>query len=174
MSLRQLISRHSHYYPFSYKLAVLVENCTPEAVSGIESRHLFVLAGASRGLCLAVLLTEVVVLAAQALSLLPQRLDIAVLLLNLGTEAGDLAGLAGRGQLLRLLSLAVGALVLLKLLLETQDFQDHDVGAVQDEREEEGEAAEVHVTLAVELAGLDLEAFVTHNRAVVGVSVSMV
>lgn len=42
------------------------------------------------------------------------------------------------------------------LLLKAENIEDHDVGTVEDERQEQGEAAEIHVALRVELAGLNL------------------
>ena len=41
-------------------------------------------------------------------------------------------------------------------ILKTKLIKYHDVGAVEDEGQKEGEAAEVHVSLRVELACLDL------------------
>lgn len=46
------------------------------------------------------------------------------------------------------------ALHLLDCVLETDLLEDHGVGTVQNEREEQCEAAEVHVALGVEFAGL--------------------
>jgi len=46
----------------------------------------------------------------------------------------------------------------LDLVLEAEEFEDHGVGAVENQGEEKREAAEVHVTLRIELAGLDFHA----------------
>lgn len=99
--------------------------------------------------------------------LLLEGLDILVAELDLALEARDLAGVTGHGELLRLLGVLVGTLELLELLLETEDLEDHDVGTVEDQGEEESETAEVHVALGVELASLDLETLVTHNGSTV-------
>lgn len=99
----------------------------------------------------------------QLLTLLLQGLEVLLLLGKLILEGGKLTRLASHGEFLALLGVLVGALVGLEAVLETHDLHDHDVGAVEDEGEEEGEAAEVHVALGVELAGLDFEAFVAHD-----------
>lgn len=134
------------------------------------SNSLFILAGASGGLGGSVLLGQLVVLLLEALRLLLEGGDIAVLLIELAAEGADLASLAGLGQLGALLGVAVGALILLELLLKAKDIEDHHVRAVEDEREEQGEAAEVHVALRVELARLDFEALMAHDGAVLSLT----
>lgn len=79
------------------------------------------------------------------------------------------------------LSLSLGvSLILLKLGLELESLENlknvrkvhffrvvastyHHVGAVEDQRKEQGEATKVHVALGVELAGLNLHALVSEN-----------
>lgn len=99
--------------------------------------------------------------------MLLEGLDVLVAELDLALETGDLTRIAGHGELLGLLGVLVGTLKLLELLLETEDLEDHNVGAVKDQGEEEGEAAKVHVALRVELASLDFETLVTHDGSTV-------
>ena len=113
------------------------------------------------------LVAQPVILVTQPLALTLQRLDITVPLLQLLLESTNLAHLTRVRQLV--LRLVVGGLVAtqtLDFLLEAQDVEDHHVGAVEDEGEEEGEAAEVHVALGVEFAGLDFHAFAAGYGAV--------
>jgi len=110
-----------------------------------------------------VLVTELVVALVELLALLLQGLEVLVLLGELLLEGSKLTRLSGDGELLTLLGVLVGTLVGLDAVLKTHDLHDHDVGAVQDEGEEEGETAEVHVALGVELASLDFETLVTHD-----------
>jgi hypothetical protein len=113
------------------------------------------------------LVAEPVVLVGKTLALLLHGLKLAVLLPQGLLELRDLSELAGITETrLALLALGIASGKTLVLLLKTQDFEDHGVGAVEDEREEEGEAAKVHVALGVELAGLDLHALATGNGAV--------
>jgi len=114
------------------------------------------------------LVTEPVVLVAKTLALLLERLKLAVLLPQSLLELGNLTELTSIAETgLALLALRVAGSKTLVLLLKTQDFEDHGVGAVEDEGEEESEAAKVHVALGVELAGLDLHAFAAGNGAVI-------
>jgi hypothetical protein len=100
------------------------------------------------------LVTHAVVLLLHVLDLLLQVLHVAVLGGELLLES---ANLAGTTDILRgLAALDVGVTPEgLDLLLETENIEDHDVGTVEDEGQEEGETAEVHVALRVELARLD-------------------
>lgn len=123
-----------------------------DALSGLAS-----LLGSS------VLVAELIVALVELLALLLQGLEVLVLLLKLLSETSKLTRLAGNGKLLRLLGIALSTLVIADLVLQTHHLEDHNVGAVKDERKEEGEAAKVHVALGVELAGLDFEALVAHN-----------
>jgi hypothetical protein len=108
---------------------------------------------------LPILVAQVPVFLLQPLALLLHGLQIAILALELLLQAADLADAAGLRQLRGVLPAgALVALVLLDLLLEAQELQDVDVRAVEDQAEEEREAAEVHVALGVELAGLDFHA----------------
>lgn len=114
-----------------------------------------------------VLVRELVVALVQTGALLLEGLEVAVLLLELLAELGDFTGVTGNGELLALLGVALGALIAADLVLQTHHLKDHNVGAVKDEGEEEGEAAKVHVALGVELAGLHLKALVTHDGGAV-------
>lgn len=117
------------------------------------------------------LITELVVLRAKTLALLLQGCKIIVSLLQLALEAANLAGIASITKSRSCLALlGVLTLVTLDLLLKAQNVKDHGVGAVQDEREKECEAAEVHVALRVELAGLNLHALTTGDGTIYHVS----
>ena len=103
----------------------------------------------------------------ETLALLLEVLDVAVALPDSLLELGHLTEFAsGAETRLALLALGVAASETLVLLLKAQDFEDHGVGAVEDQGEEEGEAAEVHVALGVELAGLDLHTLGTGDGTV--------
>jgi len=117
------------------------------------------------------LVTESVVLVGKTLALLLQRLKLTVLLPQSLLELRNLAKLTSIAKTrLALLALGVASGEALVLLLKAQNFEDHGVGAVEDEGEEESEAAQVHVALRVELAGLNLHALATGDGAVTLVS----
>jgi len=100
--------------------------------------------------------THPLVLIAEPVGLLLQHVDVAIPLLQLILQAADFSNITSIGELLlRFVASKLVAVEALDLLLQTQDVEDHGVGAVEDEGEEEGEAAEVHVALGVEFAGLD-------------------
>lgn len=111
----------------------------------------------------AVFVGQRVILLLEPQRLLLQSGNVLITALDLTLEARDLPSVTGHGKLLGLLGVLVGPLVLLDLLLQTQNFEDHNVGAVEDKREEKREAAEVHVALRVKLAGLHFETLVSHN-----------
>lgn len=144
-------------------MPILVKGSGVRAIEARWRVRLFILACTGGRLCLTILLAQIVIFAREALSLLFQGLDIDIALLDLLLEAGNLAGLSGDGKLLTFLGLLVSALILLDLLFEAQHIQDHCVGSVQDQRQEQCEAAEIHVSLAVELAGLDFESLMAHH-----------
>lgn len=105
-----------------------------------------------------VLVTEIIVALVQTLALLLEGLEVQVLLGELLLKGSDLVrGLDG-GVLV--------AVVDANALLEADDVLDHDIGAVEDQGKEQGEAAEVHVALGVKLAGLDFGALVAEDDAV--------
>lgn len=108
------------------------------------------------------IISELVVLASKALALFLESLDVTVFGLELLLQSTKLANGASLGKTSGILSTSL--LVTLKELdavLKAEYFKDHDVGAVQDEGEEESETAKVHVALRVELAGLDLHSVST-------------
>ena len=112
------------------------------------------------------LVAESVVLVGKTLALLLHSLKLAVLLPQSLLELRNLAELASVAKArLALLALGVTNSKALVLLLKTEDFEDHGVGAVEDEGKEQSEAAQVHVALGVELAGLDLHALATGDGA---------
>jgi len=103
------------------------------------------------------LIAHAVVLALHALHLLLEVLHVAVFGSELFLESTNFTSTANVLERLATLDIWV-ALHGLDLLLEAENIKDHDVGSVQDEGEEESEAAQVHVALRVELAGLYLHA----------------
>lgn len=91
--------------------------------------------------------------------LLLEVFHVLILLFQLFLQATNLARFASVVEGSRAASVGLGVtLETLVLFLQTENVKDHGVGAVQDEREEEGEATEVHVALRVEFAGLDFHA----------------
>lgn len=114
------------------------------------------------------LIADIVVLALKTLTLLLESLDILLTLDKLLLETANLTGLTSFSELVGLLAVDVGAFVALDLLFETEDVEDHHVSAVEDQGEEEREAAEIHVALGVELAGLDFHALVADDSPVFG------
>lgn len=91
----------------------------------------------------------------QLLALLLERLEVLLLGGELLLEGSHLIrGLDGQ-----VLVAVVGA----NALLKADDVLDHHIGAVEDQREEEGEAAEVHVALGIKLAGLYFGALVAED-----------
>jgi len=90
----------------------------------------------------------------ESISLLLQDLDILVTLLQFLLELADFAELTSLTETGAGLAGSLAS-ELLDLLLEAQSVEDHDICAVEDEREEKSETTEVHVALRVELASLD-------------------
>lgn len=132
----------------------------------MSSDRLFLLLGDAILLCLAILVAKFVVRNRKALGLLLHGLQVAVLLGQLLSKLADLPSIARVGQLLGLLSGRFWvAFVLLDFLLKTEHIQNHGVCSVEDQREEEGETAQVHVALRVELAGLDFHTLMAHHRS---------
>jgi hypothetical protein len=119
------------------------------------NEYLFVLL--RRAISTRLLVRETVVLLLEAVPLLLQVGNVAVLGFQLLLKLSNLADTTSVAELCR--SAALGRWVTiqtLNFLFETKDVKDHDVSAVEDEGKEEGEAAKVHVTLRVELARLNL------------------
>lgn len=112
------------------------------------------------GIRLSKLITKVPILATKALALLLQRLNIAILFRQQVLQLANLARPARLNEALGVFAFGGGVtFVALDFLFETEHVEDHDVGAVEDQREEEREAAEVHVALGVEFARLHFHAF---------------
>src|SRR4051812_8304268 len=113
------------------------------------------LSGTGAFLRRAVLLAQLVVLAVKPSGLLLERLNVLVLLLQLLLQLRNFTNVTRLGQLLALLGVLVRTFILLDLLLQSQNLEDHNVRAVEDQRQEKRKAAEVHVSLAVKLARLN-------------------
>lgn len=135
--------------------------------------------GSSSGDCLPVLLgsgvgvahlvAKIVVFAAKTLTLLLECLDITVLLSQLVLQLTNLSSTTCLSEPIRFLALGFWVtFIALDLLFKTEGVENHHVGAVKDQGEEESEAAEVHVALGVKFAGLDFHPAGTfkHCRAV--------
>lgn len=117
------------------------------------------------------LIAQSVVLASQPLTLLLEVLDVTILGFNFFLKSTDLADRASFGDAGRVF--ATGLLVAVEdanAVLKTKDLEDHGVGAVEDEREEEGESTQIHVALRVELAGLDLHTISAEMGSAVGLN----
>ena len=128
-------------------------------VSERDIHHLSILLRRRIGILLAELIPQIPILATESLTLFLQRLDIPLLLRQLVLQFANLARVAGLGEFVGFLARGFGvAFVAFDFFFEAEGVEYHDVGAVQDEGEEEGEAAEVHVALGVEFAGLDFHA----------------
>lgn len=116
-------------------------------------------------LTLTILLGDGVLFAKFIVALVELR---ALLLESLKVQILELKLLLESGNLLAILDILVAvALVVADLILKVQHLDDHDVGAVQDKGEEEGETAQIHVALRVELASLNFEALVAHDAGTV-------
>lgn len=115
------------------------------------------------------LVTQTVVFAGKTLTLLLQGLNVTVLRIELLLQTSDLAGVSSLGKAGRILSTSLlVALEDLDLVFKAKNLKDHGVGAVEDKRQEKGEAAEVHVTLRVELPGLDFHAVSAEGSRSIG------
>lgn len=118
--------------------------------------HLVSLLGAITGIHLVVLDRKLVVLSLKSLSLLLQGLLVLLFLCEFLLKVSNLVGSVSWAQLLTLSTTGTWlALVLHELLFQAESIEDHDVHSVENEGEEESEAGEVHVSLGVELSGLD-------------------
>ena len=83
---------------------------------------------------------QVVVFTAKSLALLLQSLDVTIPLRELIFQFSNLAGVANLCQSLGFLALGFWvAFVTLDRLLQAKGIKDHDVGSVEDQREEECE-----------------------------------
>ena len=120
---------------------------------------LSVLLGCRVRILLAVLIAQISIFATEALTLLLEGLNVPILLRQLVLQPANLSGTTCLSKLVRVFARSLGVtLVALDLLFETESVEDHDIGAVEDEGEEEGEATKIHVALGVELAGLHFHA----------------
>ena len=114
-----------------------------------------VLLGCRIRILLAVLISQISIFTTEALTLLLERLNVPILLRQLVLQPANLAGTTCLRKLVRIFARSLGVtLVALDFLFEAESVKDHDISAVEDEGEEEGEAAKIHVALGVELAGL--------------------
>lgn len=95
------------------------------------------------------LIPQLMVLPLQAFDLLLQHRHIPILGLELLLQPRHLVLVSTLGNLLP---------QQLHFILQAQHLEYHDVRTVQDQRQEQREAAQVHVALGVEAAGLDLHA----------------
>lgn len=113
------------------------------------------------------LVADSVVLSGQIGGLRLKSSNVLILLLQLSLEQSDLlVGVVGGRQLG--LDLGVGGtLELVDEVSGVDELNYQRVGSVQNERQEEGESAQVHVSLAVELSGLELGSFGGHQVALV-------
>lgn len=93
----------------------------------------------------------------QSIGLLEQSLDLGVLLSKFPLQSRNFTSATSLSELSRVLSTAcLVTSETLNLFLKTELFKDQDVCAVEDQGQKDGEAGEVHISLRVELAGVDL------------------
>ena len=136
---------------------------------------LSVLLGRRIRILLAVLISQISIFTLEALTLLLERLNVPILLCQLVLQLANFSGTTCLSKLVRILARSLRVtLVALDLLFETESVEDHDIGAVEDEGEEEGEAAEIHVALGVELAGLHFHAAGAFEHGGTGLDISYV
>ena len=120
-----------------------------------------------------VLVPETIVFIGQALALLLERLNVSILLSNLLLETSNFANSASLSQLgIRLAVLRSFASELLNFGFQAQRVKNHDIGPVEDEGEEECEAAKVHIALGIKLSSLDFHALTSSNGTVCEISIS--
>lgn len=109
---------------------------------------------------------------AQALTLLLHGFKLPILLCQLVLKRSNLPSTTSLLQFLCILALGLGVtFVALDFLFETEGVEDHAVCAIEDEGKEEGETAEVHVALGIELARLHFHAFGAGHCRTISVSV---
>ena len=155
---------HSNFSPFIPSVVPRIRAANP-ALSGLLNGVAMLGSVGAVG-CLPVLLrsgilrahliAEIVVFAAETLTLFLEGLNVTILLGQLVLQFANLPGSASLGESFRLLTLSLWVtFVALDLLFETESVEDHDICPVEDQGQEEGEATEVHIALRVELACLD-------------------
>ena len=109
------------------------------------------------GVCLVVLDAQLVIFSLQTLGLALHGFQLLVFLLELLLEFTNLVCAVTSGKLLSFLSAGLRvSLVHLDLLFQTEDIEDHAIGAIKNQGEEQSESGQVHVALRVEFASLDL------------------
>jgi len=101
------------------------------------------------------LVTHAVILLGHIGHLLLQVLHIAVFGCELLLEFANLSRLASLLKTGTKLGTTRLSLQSLDFFLKAENIEDHDICSVENEGKEEGESAEVHVTLRVELASLN-------------------
>ena len=125
----------------------------------IDENRLSILFGCGIRVLLAVFIPQIPVFAAEALTLLLKCLNIPILLRQLVLQLSNLSSTTCLSQFVGLLARSLRiTFVALDFLFEAEGVEDHDISAVEDERKEEGEAAEIHVALRVKFAGLHFHA----------------
>ena len=140
---------------------------------GAVKNPLPILLGRGIRVLLAVLITQISIFAAEALTLLLERLNISILLRQLVLQLSNLSSTTCLSKLVGVLAGSLGVtFITLDFLFQTERVQDHHIGAIEDEGEEEGEAAKVHVALGVEFAGLHFHAAGAFEHSGAGLAVS--
>lgn len=119
------------------------------------------------------LITEPIVFIAKTLRLLLEGLDVLVFLFELSFQLSNLSHAPSLAEFLGALARCVRVtLEALVFFFEAQDVDNHDIGAVEDKRQEESEAAEVHVALRVEFTSLHFAALRAKNHGTAMIFVS--
>ena len=139
----------------------------------LPENPLSVLLGCRIRVLLAVLIAQISIFTTETLTLLLERLNIPILLRQLVLQLANLSGTTCLSELVQVFARSLGVtLVALDFLFETESVEDHDIGAVEDEGEEEGEATKIHVALGVELAGLHFHAARAFEHGGAGLDIS--
>lgn len=129
----------------------------------VEPNALFLLLGFA-GLSGGVLVAELVVTLVELLALLLEGFQVQLLLLEFLAESGRFFRVH-RGNSLAALAILASTLVGAETVLQAHCLDNHDVGAVENQRKEKRESAQVHVALGVKLASLDFGTFVAKDGA---------
>ena len=134
---------------------------------------LSILLGCRIRILLAELVAQISIFTTETLTLLLERLDVPILLRQLVLQLANLSGTTCLSKLVRIFARSLGVtFVALDFLFEAESVKDHDIGAVEDEGEEEGEAAKIHVALGIELAGLHFHAARAFEHGGAGLDIS--
>lgn len=108
--------------------------------------------------------SQVVVFSLETFGLLLQSLNIAVFGCELLLKLSNLAEVASFSNARGVFA---GSLLVtlekLDAIFQTEDFKNHDICTIEDQRKEQCESTEIHVPLRIELASLNLHTLSTQG-----------